>query len=324
MAHILLYSKNYKTKRNSRKKVSLLLTIIFAFSTFVYLLNHFETNTKNNTYVSPLVTANNITSPSATASGQSISRLRVAIETARAGDVGKFGIVVEDIKKGEVYLSGAHEVFPAASLYKLWIMSTAYQQIQLGQIRKDEILSDSISNLNANFNIDPEAAELTEGSITLSVTQALEKMITISDNYSALLLTKRIRLSKVADWLTNQSFNESTVGTDGGMPTTSAYDIALFFEKLYHGELADTQNTDQMLSLLQRQKQNNKLPKYLPQGTLIAHKTGELNTDTHDGGIVYSPKGSYIIVVLAENSGAAVAEEEIAQLSKAVYNYFTE
>ena len=66
----------------------------------------------------------------------------------------------------------------------------------------------------------------------------------------------------------------------------------------------------------------NKLPKYLPQGTIVAHKTGEIGYSSHDGGIVFSPKADYIIVVFSKSDIPAAAEERIAQISKNVYEYF--
>jgi hypothetical protein len=46
-------------------------------------------------------------------------------------------------------------------------------------------------------------------------------------------------------------------------------------------------------------------------------------TFTHDAGIVYTPKGDYIIVILSEADTPSDAEDEIGQLSEAVYEYFT-
>ena len=87
-------------------------------------------------------------------------------------------------------------------------------------------------------------------------------------------------------------------------------------------KLADEQYTGLMVDLLKGQKLNEKLPKYLPKGTAVAHKTGEIGWFSHDVGIVYSPSGDYIIVVLSESESPAGANDRIAQVSKAVYEYF--
>lgn len=85
------------------------------------------------------------------------------------------------------------------------------------------------------------------------------------------------------------------MGINGENPTTTSFDIALFFEKLYKGELANEENTQKMLDLLKKQELNNKLSKYLPEEIDVAHKTGEIGWFSHDAGIVYTNYGDYSI-----------------------------
>jgi beta-lactamase class A len=64
------------------------------------------------------------------------------------------------------------------------------------------------------------------------------------------------------------------------------------------------------------------LPKYLPKETVIAHKTGEIGTFSHDAGIVYTKHGPYIIVIFSDSDIPKEAEETIARLSQATYAFF--
>jgi beta-lactamase class A len=201
-------------------------------------------------------------------------------------------------------------------------MATVYDQIKQGKLNKDDILSQNVEVLNNKFNIPPESAELSSGTITQTVTDSLEKMITVSDNYSALLLAEKVGLSAVTDFLITNGFTQSFVGINGNGPTTTPKDIGLFFEKLYSGQLVDADYSIQMLSLLKAQTINTKIPKYLPNTLEVAHKTGELNEYTHDSGIVYTDYGDYIIVVLSRSNDPIAAAERIAGVSKNVYQYF--
>ncbi len=81
-----------------------------------------------------------------------------------------------------------------------------------------------------------------------------------------------------------------------------------------------------MLDLLRWQKLNTKIPKYLPENLIIAHKTAELDEFNHDVGIVFAPSGDYIIVVMSKSdiSSRYLAEERIAVVSREVYKYFNE
>lgn len=248
------------------------------------------------------------------------TNLRKTILNALSGATGKYSVVVKNMKNGIRESLYGDKIFEVGSLYKLWVMAETFRQIQAGQLSKEEALLEDVIDLNKEFNIDPEFAELTKGVVTLTVKDALRQMITISHNYAALLLTKKIKMSNIAKFLETNGFNSSRVGD---VPISTANDIALFFEKLYKGELANPQYTKEMLDLLKAQQLNDKLPKYLPKEIIIGHKTGEIDYLSHDGGIVYRPKGDYIIVALSESKFPPGAKERIAQISKAVFDYFS-
>lgn len=268
---------------------------------------------KNVESVNPVIAKKNPTKAKA---------LKEAVEAAMSGAQGTYSIFIKNLKNGQTYSLNEHKSFVAGSLYKLWIMAETYQQIQEGKFTEDQVLSEDVVTLNQIFNIDSDQAELTEGTVTLTVHDALLQMITISHNYSALLLTENIKLSSVATFLKENGLNESSVGTAGDPPKTTAFDIALFLEKLYHGKLASQQYTDEMITFLKNQHLNDGLPKYLPNQSEVAHKTGDIDWFKHDGGIVFSEKGDYIIVAMSESDFPAGAQERIALLSKAVFDYF--
>lgn len=289
-----------------------------------FSINHMSKSSSqvSATLISPIV-AGAVTTSTPPPTLSSSLGLSQAVQQALIGTTGTYGIVVKNLQTGESYAFNDHHVFESGSLYKLWIMALGYDQIQVGDLDENKVLSDSVEDLNKDFDIDPSEAELTDGTITLTVDQALNQMITISHNYAAMLLTRQEKLSNVAVFLQQNGFNESSVGTSDGLPTTTAADIAAFYEKLYQGKLANQKYTNAMLDLLKNQQLNEKIPLYLPTDTVIAHKTGELDSFSHDAGIVYTPRGNYIIAVLTDTDNPSAAVERIAEVSKAVYNYFT-
>lgn len=272
-------------------------------------------------FISPIpeATANKKIIPSAT--GMPVSmELKAVVEEELLGTRGTYGIAVKNLKTGEAYYSREHRIFAPASLYKLWIMAIIFDRLQNGQLKEEDILSKTIPSLNSEFDISSEYAELTSGTISLSIKDALEQMITISHNYAALLLTSEIKLPNVTNFLKENAFYESSIGEP---PKTTASDILSFFEKLYNGQMANEENTQKMIELLKRQERNSKLPKYLPKDVSIGHKTGEIDFLSHDAGIVFSKSGDYIIVVLSQTDSPKGAEERTAKISEAVYKYFT-
>ena len=241
------------------------------------------------------------------------------VQSAIGNADGNYSVVVRNLKTKEFYNYQENKTYESGSLYKLWVMAVAYQQLQSGQIKETDILSDDVEDLNDKFDIASDSADLQSGTVTFPVNQALQQMITISHNYAALLLTQKVKLSNLAMFLQTNNFNNSTVAAP---PKTTAADIADFLEDLYDGQFANAQGTQAMIDLLKAQKLNNKLPRELPETTQIAHKTGELGTYSHDAGIVYTQDGDYIIVVMTNTKVPSTAEDKIADISKAVYDYF--
>ncbi len=326
----LNYHVGYRnTRRGIFKKIGFWISLLFFL--FILLLitkNVFFKTDSNNTsmakgIISPLAKSQtNVLSASNTVS-ESIA-LKAIVENALEGTTADYGISIINLKTGEEYFYNEHAKFESASLYKLWIMAVIYKWIDEGKLSLDEKLTQDVKTLNERFKLDEEVAEQKEGTISYTVREALDLMIAKSDNYAALLLALKVRLSAVQVFLNEYGLMDSKVGTasPSASPTTTSFDTSMFFNKLYNGEFSSPQNTSEMISLLKRQVLNDKLPKNLPKNTVVAHKTGELDGFSHDAGIVYSPGADYIIVVLSKSTNPKGADERIVNISKEVYDYF--
>lgn len=248
--------------------------------------------------------------------------LTFAVEQALEGTKGTYAVIVKHLETGELYQQNEHYVFEPASLYKLWVMTVVYDQLEKGILRKDQILTKEVKELNRKFAIPEDLAEKTEGIISMSVADALQKMITISDNYSALVLIDAVGSANLKEFLITEKMAKTKLGNGTVPPETTAWDVALLLEKLYHKKIGNEQTNDEMMKLLKGQILNDLLPKYLPPKVLVAHKTGALGEFIHDAGIVYTDFGDYLIVVLSQASPRKQAEERVALVSKGVYTYF--
>jgi beta-lactamase class A len=246
--------------------------------------------------------------------------LRNVVESSLNDAEGDYSVYIKNLKTGEYYGKDENKEYLSASLYKLWTMGAVYSQIQNGSLEKDQVLSADIERLNDQFDISTESAELTEGTIQKTVDDAVEQMITISHNYSALLLTSTIKLSTVREFIAKYDLSDSKVGSE--LPETTAADIGKYYELLYKKEIVNDIYSDEMMARLKRQRLNDRIPELLPENTEVAHKTGELFGFKHDAGIVFAPKGDYVIVMMSETKAPEEAVKQMAQLSKEVYDYF--
>jgi beta-lactamase class A len=80
---------------------------------------------------------------------------------------------------------------------------------------------------------------------------------------------------------------------------TTARDLGLLMQILGKGnQFPEALNAD-MLAILKAQKFNEMIPAGLPEGTVVAHKTGNITKHHHDAALVYPPnKSPYVLVIL--------------------------
>jgi len=228
------------------------------------------------------------------------SGLQQILDDFAAANPGKFGIVVKDLTTGETAGVSAERQIASASLYKLFVAQRIYQRIDLGQL---------------------DYGTAAGGGTGRTVDGCLTVMINVSDNACGWALG-----GGILGWgaqnqaLAIEGYNETNLATP---QKTSAADVAKLFERLYSGTLLSTNSSQRFLGLLKDQRVNNRLPKGLPAGTVIAHKTGDLNDVVHDAGIVYGPKTNYIVVVTSGNwNSPGNAPPMFADLSAKLWNYF--
>lgn len=271
-----------------RRSTKLSLWIIFILL-LIFILGRFNNNGVN--LINPFINSTNN------------KNLAEIVNDVLKDEEGRYGIVIKNLKSNETFLLNEEEEFEPASLYKLKLMVLVFEQIKQDKLKEDEEISGNIEELNRYFKIPKEEAELKTGSLSFTINSALEQTITISHNYAAMILTKRIKADDLA------------------VPVTPK-EIAQFFENLYLGKIIDGDYSKKMLELLSRQKINDRIPKLLPEGTIVAHKTGDLGGFEHDTGIVFIPSGDYIFIALSESKIPDNAGEKIAELSKAVFDYF--
>lgn len=235
----------------------------------------------------------------AAAPAHSTADLQKIIDNFAAANPDKWGIVVKDLSTGQTASYHADRQIMSASLYKLFVAQRIYQRIDLGQLDYS-----APAGGGSGRNID--------GCLTI--------MINISDN------TCGRALGSILGWgAQNQALQvEGYKQTDLATPQqTSAQDVALLLNRLYDGTLLSPNSTQRFMGLLKDQRVNNRLPQGLPAGTVIAHKTGDLDGVVHDAGIVYGPKTNYLVVVTSGSWNApGNVPPMFANLSQQLWNYF--
>jgi beta-lactamase class A len=233
-----------------------------------------------------------------------------------AGHGGRYGIAIKDLSTGLGVLVDPDGEYEAASLFKLAVMYEVFKQRDLGTLS----LSESLVLTERHVAYDLGTLDRPAGS-SIELREALERMITISDNSSAILLTDRVGALNINRDLQALGLTHTRVLLDD--LSTSPGDMLSFFEMLARGQGLSPETSAEMIHLLSRQRVNDRIPHLLPSSAVVAHKTGNLPGVVNDAGIVYAPDASFVIAALVygtPNEGDAA--QVIRDLAAVSYEHF--
>ena len=227
-----------------------------------------------------------------------------SVEQAAAAFPGAASVVLIDLESGQRCDVGAGESMRSASLYKLFMLIEAFEQRERGTLSFAEPLT-----IEPRHTIDDPPEFRSAFARTISVGDAVEIMITLSDNGSAVALLERLGIERMNASPARFGFGDTILGSEY---VTTAADVAALLQGLYAGEIVSPEASARMLAILRAQQVRTLLPLGLPDGTTIAHKTGNLDFLAHDAGIITAPGGSYVLVAMTEADPAAGTEASFA------------
>ena len=237
--------------------------------------------------------------------------------------------------KDELLLD-ADKSFHAASTMKVPVMIELFRQAHEGRLSLDDrlpvrnefhSLADG-STFSLSVGDDSDAEVYAAVGQTLTLRQLCEAMITVSSNFAANLLIERLGVANIqrtvkalgGDGMQVLRGVEDQKAFDLGLNnTTTALGLLVLLQRLAHGTAVDAQADAAMIDILKRQKFNDAIPAGLPDGTPVAHKTGNITRIHHDAAIVYASR-PYVLVLLVrgveDQKKSAVL---MAELSRTVY-----
>jgi beta-lactamase class A len=240
--------------------------------------------------------------------------LKEALDGAIGDQAGSYAYYVKDLATGRGAVHNGEGVFNAASLFKLFVMYEAFRQETLGLIDWDQRLV--VTPYYDSFALSPRVTELCQ---SLTVGEAMEAMLSVSDNAAAVLLQDLVGSGNVNASIAALGLEDSGLFEDG-LPAT-ADDMALLMEAIATGNAISPAASADMLRLLDHDVFENGLVSGVPVGTTVSRKTGNWSDATNVAGVVFAPFGPYVFVALTSNG---YETEVIRALSSAAYAHFEE
>lgn len=244
---------------------------------------------------------------------------------------GEAGVVIVDLETGKRFEYLADLEIAAASLTKIPILIAALEAAEEGDIN----LSMKIALRDSHKLTGSGLMRYMEPGTALSVSRLLALMMYDSDNTATHIISRLVGLDDLRAAFKRMGLEKTNLAryvadyharSRGLENVTTATEMAMLLEGIYHETLLSRRVSQQSLGFLKNARSTDRIPKYLPVKTLIAHKTGLERAVCHDAGIVFTPKGDFAIVVLTRhpNKFSTKSKELIARLSKHAYAFFAQ
>ncbi len=230
-------------------------------------------------------------------------RLRADLEARIAQHHGTVGLVVLDPRTEESLAIRGDELFPTASSIKVPVLLQLFHQVDAGRIHLD----DPVVMLDADRVPGSGVLQLFDAPLRITIEDAATMMITQSDNTATNLVIDKLGIRAVNARMDSlgyphtrlwaKVFRAGTTSIDPdssrvwGLGVTTPMELARMFASIYRGEAVSPEASRKMVSMLREQAWGyNEIPRYLPPGVVVAHKTGSVSASRNDCGIVYAPR----------------------------------
>ncbi len=255
--------------------------------------------------------------------------LKKVLENNVSNFEGTIGMVIEDLDTGRRIVFNENNLIPSASLVKLPVMLSCFYAARERKIS----LKDTITLRSSERVAGSRVLGREPNGTVFTVEELFNPMITQSDNVAANILIdflgfdmlnmyfKKMGLQNTNIVRKMMDFKERRAGEEN---YTTARDMAYLLEELYYQRFLNKDVSTRCLEILGQQKINDRIPRKLPKGTFVLHKTGLEKHVCHDVGIVFTEKGNFLICVLAkhEDRFAKATKKFIANVTVLVYNYY--
>lgn len=235
--------------------------------------------------------------------------------------------VIKNLVTGEKFAYNENVKVPSASLIKIPIMMEALSQVEEGKLSLNQriVVQDDVK---VPFSI----LTLLESGNSYSLKDILTLMIIQSDNTAANIIIDIVGMDNVNNYIKSLGLKNTVLQRKmmdvnarkaGRENYTNAEEMAELLEIIYKGDKHNYQHSTIMKNILVNQLDNSMMKLHIPDDTIIAHKTGDLDGISHDAGIVYTKNVDYIFCSLNWHAVSNnFARESIGKCSKIAYDYF--
>lgn len=289
----------------------------------------------------------------------SLTAVRSEIERLADATGGIVGVAATQLGTGQHIGYRDDELFPTASVVKLPLLVTLYEDAIAGRIDLSERIAYREDTKVAGSGV----LQFLDDGLDPTLRDLSVLMMSVSDNTATDLLFDRVGKARIEATMGRLGLSSIRVPFDiremlmelvdmdhsqpggydelrrllrisagsGGrsmIPAeadrTTPADMCRLLELIESRAILDADACTAIIELLKRIQSATRIPGLLPKGTVVAHKTGSYRRLRNDVGIVYAPNGPYAVAIFARELARDNIDDDgaLARISLAIYEEF--
>lgn len=219
---------------------------------------------------------------------------------------GEISVYYKNLRTDQSFSIRADQTYYPCSIIKLAALIATYDAMEKGTVTYDENIENWITamiTVSDNTSFNNLIVEIGEG----------------DGEKGAATVNELLKEIGCKNTLIEHSLQPGTnLWRIGSSNISCPSDIGLLLEKLYKKEVVTEEKCEEMIEILKQCADSNEIQAGLPSYVEYAHKTGWADNYYHDGGIVYTSKDDYILVIFSDGADYT---NMMAEVSAFIYDY---
>jgi beta-lactamase class A len=252
------------------------------------------------------------------------------------------GVSVLNLETGDTVNYNGKARLVMHSVMKFPIALTILHLVDSGTLKLDQMIHVTKKDMQKTYS--PLRDKYPKGDVDVSVSDLLSYMVSQSDNDACDILLRVLNGPQTVQAFMLRSGIRGIAVRASEADMASAWELqytnwckpvemTLLLQKFYQGKILSKTSTDFLYKIMTETTTGPKRIKgLLPDGTVVAHKTGTSPTNadglspaTNDVGIITLPNGNHLIVsifVCNSKDDEATRDSIIAKIAKASYDFY--
>ncbi len=226
---------------------------------------------------------------------------------------GEYGLYFYLLKQQRSLGIKEDQVFLAASVNKIPIMVSFYQEVEKGNLDEEGGYALQLRDIQ---DYGAGSMRYQDEGTKYQYRDLIDLMGQESDNTAAYVVVNLIGEKKIQGYLDQLGMENTSIANN----TTTPKEMVDYLIRLYRDELVKGEAKEKILEALTKTDFEDRIPQGIPETVRVAHKTGNEVQVYNDCGIIFS-NNPYVLCILTEEVVEEEAQDIIPKISRLIWEF---